>query len=435
MGFAGKSLRVVAVGSLVLWVAVIAYALAYADAPDPDMPPYRRTTDALRTGVEVDPDGQQGASTIAGGLTFKQTAVASTQAPEGVVVDDDDADGMVSSDDGGQKQQTTTNLMESVLPVVSLIWTAELFGILLNLLLLCLYSRLRLKTALSAAESSSDTSFDVQWQLQLRNSLACWGLVPFCMLILCGYRVWSFVTSIESTQHLRNEAVTMFSRGDDDCSPSQSGSCKCIITAVHHTVRVVDNHGLTDCEGTSSSNAFLRLGAGSADDIEGRCQGQYGDVKFTFDDYTYSFNYSGHTLKSRGESFLRPFKGTRMAVSADQHLWVDHPKKSKHRMPSTYAVGESVTCWKPEPDKIDLATRDPANRLGRDEWRDKFQCGNALCVKIFDPATDLQDPEWHPGELLHIMMAVCASISATLVILFLWCCCVCFCAGSLLPCK
>ena len=89
--------------------------------------------------------------------------------------------------------------------------------------------------------------------------------------------------------------------------------------------------------------------------------------------------------------------------NTDQGFWIDHPKSSKHPVPSTFGVGAAVACWRPEHDKIDLVTRDPTNRLRQDEWRDKFQCGNELCVKIFDPATDLKDPEWRAGELEHLM--------------------------------
>ena len=139
------------------------------------------------------------------------------------------------------------------------------------------------------------------------------------------------------------------------------------------------------------------------DDVEARCQGAFGDVAFTFDDYSYDFNYSGHALRSRGESFLRPFAGTQMNLT-DGQLWVDHPRTKTTAMPSTFKADDSVIYW--APDLWDEAAWDQAaasHELTPHDLRSKFQCGNHLCVKIFDPADDLQDPQWHAGELEYTM--------------------------------
>ena len=127
------------------------------------------------------------------------------QAP-GRIGDEDD---MVGGDVGGKQQQTTTNLMESVLPVVSILWTAVLIGILLNLLLLWLYARSRLSSGGSSRELVRELSLssaeDEQWRVQQSHFLAGWNMAPLCLLILSGYRIWSFVAT-NAGQHREHSA-------------------------------------------------------------------------------------------------------------------------------------------------------------------------------------------------------------------------------------
>jgi hypothetical protein len=194
-----RALVVGILGTLLLWGAVIAYALANANAEDPDMSQYR-SADA----------GPQG-------LRFKQTGVVHVHAPGRIDDVEDgqapgrigDEDDMVGGDVGGKQQQTTTNLMESVLPVVSILWTAVLIGILLNLLLLWLYARSRLSSGGSSRELVRELSLssaeDEQWRVQQSHFLAGWNMAPLCLLILSGYRIWSFVAT-NAGQHREHSA-------------------------------------------------------------------------------------------------------------------------------------------------------------------------------------------------------------------------------------
>ena len=271
-----------------------------------------------------------------------------------------------------------------------------MIGILLNVLLFVLCARQRIGSYHRKGELLRELSLESaeakHWNQQMNNVIFGLNLVPFCLLAVAGYRLCTFIEGIESTQHLRAQAATIFSRSDENCT----------ISAVHHEVRVIDNKGLSDCYGSSTNNVFLRIGAGEMDDVEARCQGQYGNVAFTFDDYRYSFTFSNHVLQSRGERLLRPFKGTNAALT-DDGLWVDHPRSSSTPAPSTYVTGEKVKCWMPVHEKVEKAIADAANTISRQDFRLRFQCGNKLCVKIFDPADDLKDPEWHAGELEYIM--------------------------------
>ena len=54
--------------------------------------------------------------------------------------------------------------------------------------------------------------------------------------------------------------------------------------------------------------------------------------------------------------------------------------------------------------------RDRARRRRKLIRRRRREGGGGRILSLRDPvapATELQDPEWHPGELLHIVMAVC----------------------------
>ena len=362
--------------------------------------------------------------------------------------------------------KSSTDGLQAAMPIVYILWVAVMIGLLLNLLLLILYTRqsIRAKAQL-ALKHSLESAQEALWQTQMQRLIVCLNLVPFCLLLLAGYRVCVFIQGLESTQRLREQAQTLFVRANLGCT----------ITAVHHTVRVLENRGLTACGGAATSNVWLRIGAGQMDDVEARCQGEYGDVAFTFDDYAYDFNYSDHVLRSRGESFLRPFRGTRAAVARgracrrvvftracikiylcaqnadDMQFWVDHPRSSSRAVQSTFSAGDSVACWTP----IFLSPNQTAANQWREfhDWRSKFQCANRLCVKIFDPVFDLKDPQWHSGELEltlcalssqplsgcgvcfseHIVpnshpntmcrIAVAVALAGTSLLLLTWCCC------------
>lgn len=104
-----------------------------------------------------------------------------------------------------------------------------------------------------ARELSLESAEGEQWKAQMKVLIAGWNLVPFSLLLLAGYRLMCFIQVLERAQVLREEASTLFQPCDNNCT----------ITAVHHTIRVMDNRGLTDCGGSSNSNVSLRIGAGN----------------------------------------------------------------------------------------------------------------------------------------------------------------------------
>jgi len=384
----------VLVGAMMLaWVGVLCGTFRYADAPD----------------LDEDHGGRRHASiSVAGGLTLTFAKIDRHNRSEPKMTPPSDS----IEDELQAPAKSTTDGLQAAMPIVYILWVAVMMGLLLNLLLLILYTRqsIRAKAQL-ALKQSPESAQEALWQTQMQLLIVCLNLVPFCVLVLAGYRVCVFIQGLESTQRLREQAQTLFVRADLGCT----------ITAVHHTVRVLENRGLTACGGAATSNVWLRIGAGQMDDVEARCQGEYGDVAFTFDDYAYDFNYSDHVLRSRGESFLRPFRGTRAANADDMQFWVDHPRSSSRAVQSTFSAGDSVACWTP----IFLSPNQTAANQWREfhDWRSKFQCANRLCVKIFDPVFDLKDPQWHSGELELTLIAVAVALAGTSLLLLTWCCC------------
>ena len=278
---------------LVIWASVLVFAVASPDAPDPAMAP---------SGMEV-----------AGGLRFidreverkKNTAESEVEGMANAATapwkkdeagDDTDTDEEPDEHHGIKSPHDSTDMLEAEMPVVYIVWTAVLIGLLLNLLLFslyvcpALYRPPRLKEGLEGGDFRSSRRWDESaqtwvesdsesrhaagdpWQAQMRNLIAGWNLVPFCLLLLAGYRLTCFIQGLEQTDDLRAKTATLFQRSDSGCSTLQSHGCHCTITQVYHAVRVLESKGISDCDGASKGNVFLRIGAGNWDDVAARCQ-------------------------------------------------------------------------------------------------------------------------------------------------------------------
>ena len=268
---------------LAIWASVLVFAVANPDVPDPSMPPNgMEVAGGLRF---IDREVERKTNTAKSEVEGKaNTATASWKKDE--AGHDTDTDEESDEHHEIKSPHDSTDMLETEMPVVYLVWTAVLIGLLLNLLLFALYvcpalrRRPRLKEGLERGGLRSSRRWDESaqtwaepdsesrhaagdpWQAQMQNLIAGWNLVPFCLLLLAGYRLTCFIQGLEQTDDLREKTALLFERS----------VLPCTITQVYHAVRVLESRGISDCSGASKGNVFLRIGAGNWDDVAARCQ-------------------------------------------------------------------------------------------------------------------------------------------------------------------